>query len=214
MLCFCLKDIIIVENYRIEMVVNMGTWHFVKQFCCSPRTIGAIAPSSKKLASRMIQPINFNKTRVIVEYGPGTGAFTRQVLRNIDQKKTIFFGLELNEQMNRLASLQVPEVPIYQDSAAEIRKYLNQHGVKHADAIISGLPWASFPESLQDEILRETVAGLPEGGVFSTFAYLHGLILPSGIRFRRKLKQHFSEVITSPVVWGNVPPAIVYWCRK
>jgi phospholipid N-methyltransferase len=192
----------------------MGTWHFVKQFCCAPRTIGAIAPSSKKLARRMLQPINFAKTRVIVEYGPGTGAFTRQVLNHIDLDKTIFFGLELNEQMNRLASAQVPEIPIFQDSAAEIRKYLNQYGVKHADAIISGLPWAAFPEKLQDEILAETIAGLPEGGIFTTFAYLHGLLLPSGIRFRRKLKQHFSEVKTSPVVWANLPPALVYWCRK
>lgn len=192
----------------------MGTWHFVKQFCREPRTIGAIAPSSRTLAKRMIQPINFAKAKVIVEYGPGSGAFTRQVLSHIDLKKTIFFGLELNEQMNRLASAQVPEINIYQDSASEVRKYLKKHGVKHADAIISGLPWASFPEKLQDEILRETLAGLPKGGIFTTFAYLHGLVLPSGMRFRRKLNEHFSEVTTSPVVWGNVPPALVYWCRK
>ena len=162
----------------------------------------------------MIQPIDFDRARVIVEYGPGTGAFTRQVLNRINLDKTIFFGLELNEQMNRIASAQVPEITIFQDSAAEIRKYLNQFGVKYADAIISGLPWAAFTEKLQDEILNETVAGLPEGGIFSTFAYLHGLILPSGMRFRSKLKQHFSEVRTSPVVWGNIPPAIVYWCKK
>ncbi len=192
----------------------MGSWHFVRQFCCEPRTIGAIAPSSRKLAQRMIQPINFSDARVIVEYGPGTGAFTRQVLERINLDKTIFFGLELNEHMNRIANAQIPEITIFQDSASEVRKYLQQFGVEHADAIISGLPWASFPEKLQDDILSETVAGLPEGGFFSTFAYLHGLVLPSGMRFRRKLHQHFSEVKTSPVVWKNLPPAIVYWCRK
>ncbi len=192
----------------------MNSWHFVKQFCFEPRTIGAIAPSSKKLARRIIEQINFDRVRVIVEYGPGTGAFTRQILERIHSNRTIFFGLELNEQMNRIACAQVPEVPIFQDSAAEIRKYLRQFGVKHADAVISGLPWASFPESLQDDILYETQAGLRKGGTFSTFAYLHGLVLPSGIRFRNKLKQHFSKVRVSPVVWGNVPPAIVYWCQK
>ncbi len=192
----------------------MAFWHYVSQFCRNPRTIGAIAPSSRKLAAKMVAPINFKKARVIVEYGPGCGVFTRHVLSQIDRKKTIFFGLELNEKMNRLASEKAPEAIIYQDSAAEIRKYLRQYGVDHADAIISGLPWASFPESLQDEILAETVSGLPEGGVFTTFAYLHGLILPSGIRFRRKLLQHFSTVETSPVVWRNLPPALVYWCRK
>jgi len=192
----------------------LSSWHFVKQFVREPRTIGAIAPSSSKLASRMIEQINFERVRVIVEYGPGTGAFTRQVLKHLHPNRTIFFGLELNEHMNRIACAQVPEIPIFQDSASEIRKYLRQFGVKHADAVISGLPWAAFPESLQDEILYETQAGLRKGGVFSTFAYLHGLVLPSGIRFRSKLKQHFSEVKISPVVWGNVPPAIVYWCKK
>lgn len=192
----------------------MSSWHFVKQFCREPRTIGAIAPSSHQLANRMIQQINFEKARVIVEYGPGTGAFTRQVLKHINLNRTIFFGLELNEHMNRIACSMAPEITIFQDSASEVRKYLRQYGVKHADAVISGLPWAAFSADLQDEILYETQAGLCRGGVFSTFAYLHGLVLPSGVRFRSKLKQHFSEVKISPVVWGNIPPAIVYWCKK
>lgn len=192
----------------------MALWQYVSQFCREPRTIGAIAPSSRRLADKMVAPIDFGKAKVIVEYGPGSGVFTRHVLNSIDNQKTIFFGLELNEKMNRLASEKAPEAVIYQDSAAAVRKYLLQYGVEHADAIISGLPWASFPESLQDEILAETAQGLTEGGIFTTFAYLHGLILPSGIRFRRKLQQHFSQVETSPVVWRNLPPALVYWCRK
>ncbi|MGM0599706.1 MAG: class I SAM-dependent methyltransferase [Candidatus Rifleibacteriota bacterium] len=192
----------------------MALWHFVSQFCREPRTIGAIAPSSRKLASRMLQPIDFKKAKVIVEYGPGSGVFTQQVLQQINRNQTIFFGLELNERMNRIACLKTPDAVIYQDSAAAIRKYLNQYGVKHADAIISGLPWASFPETLQDEILSETVSGLPNDGVFTTFAYLHGLVLPSGKRFKKKLLEHFNQVETSPVVWGNLPPALVYWCRK
>lgn len=191
----------------------MGFLSFVRQFCREPRTIGAIAPSSSLLAKRIVEPVDFSQARVIVEYGPGTGVFTRQILSQMN-KDTVFFGLELNEHMNRLASSSIPEVTIYQDSASEVCKYLKQYGVSHADAIISGLPWAVFPENLQDEILSETVTGLSEGGFFATFAYLHGLILPSGTRFRSKLKQHFSSVEISPVVWKNLPPAIVYWCRK
>lgn len=162
----------------------------------------------------MLQPINFNRVKVIVEYGSGTGAFTRQVVERINPEKTLFFGFELNEHMNRIINQNIPGVQIFQDSAAEIRSYLKKFGVKHADAVISGLPWAVFSDELQDDILYETVAGLKKGGVFTTFAYLHGLLLPSGIRFRRKLEQYFSEVRTSPVVWSNIPPALVYWCRK
>lgn len=192
----------------------MSSWQFLKQFFREPRRVGAVAPSSQKLAARMVQPINLTRAKVIVEYGSGTGVFTRYVVDRINLEKTVFFGFELNEQMNRIARESVPEVMIYQDSAAELRKYLKQSGVKRADAVISGLPWANFPESLQDEILDETTVGLKKGGIFTSFAYLHGLLLPSGIRFRSKLKKHFSEVTTSPVVWQNLPPALVYWCRK
>ncbi len=55
---------------------------------------------------------------------------------------------------------------------------------------------------------------MPEGGVFVTFAYLQGLVLPSGKKFKHNLKKYFSHVERSEVVWGNVPPAIVYRCLK
>ena len=55
---------------------------FLKQFLLNPRKIGAIAPSGKALAKRMIQPINFKKAKCIVEYGPGTGSFTDGLVVN------------------------------------------------------------------------------------------------------------------------------------
>jgi hypothetical protein len=55
---------------------------------------------------------------------------------------------------------------------------------------------------------------LGKGGQFVTFAYLQGLILPAAQRFRKLLKQYFSEVSTSRTVWLNVPPAFIYRCRS
>ena len=191
----------------------MALVNFIKQFVKQPTIIGAIAPSSQGLADSMVKEIDFSAADVIVEYGPGTGVFTKHILSK-KNKNTVFFALELNETMNRIASQNVPEVTIFQDSASQIKSYLKQYNKDCADAIISGLPWAAFSEQLQDEILTETVNSLPENGIFTTFAYLHGLILPSGSRFRKKLKQHFSSVEVSPIVWKNLPPAIVYWCKK
>ena len=52
------------------------------------------------------------------------------------------------------------------------------------------------------------------GGQFATFAYLQGLLLPAGQRFKDKLAQSFSKVEKSPTVWRNLPPAFVYRCTK
>ena len=80
--------------------------------------------------------------------------------------------------------------------------------------MICGLPWAAFPETLQDELLATILTVLRPGGRFLTFAYLQGLLLPAGRRFRKKLKTTFDRVTTTRTVWCNVPPAFVYCAEK
>ena len=70
---------------------------FIKEYIKHPRKVGAIAPSSKYLAYKMIKEINFELAKCIVEYGPGTGAFTEKILaRAKDDTKIIL--LEVNEE--------------------------------------------------------------------------------------------------------------------
>ena len=54
-------------------------WQFLREYISAPDTIGAIAPSSRYLAAAMTVSIDFDKARCIVEYGAGTGVFTREV---------------------------------------------------------------------------------------------------------------------------------------
>lgn len=191
----------------------MSSITFLGHFLRRPRAIGAVAPSSQGLVEQMLRPIDFREASVVVEYGPGTGVVTRLAMKRL-REDGLFFAVEADEGFCRNLKSRIPELTVHHGSAAQVRSFLEEHGAKQADAIVSGLPWACFSEPLQDEILRETVAALPAGGKFVTFAYLQGLLLPSGIRFRRKLRQHFSRVESSPVVWSNFPPAFVYWCTK
>ena len=56
---------------------------FLIQFIKHPRKIGAIAPSGVSLAQKMMEPIDFTKARCITEYGPGTGSFTDELIREM-----------------------------------------------------------------------------------------------------------------------------------
>ncbi len=103
---------------------------------------------------------------------------------------------------------------ILQDSVANIEELCRQQGVSGVDAIICGLPWAAFSEGDQTACLDAMMTVLRPGGYFATFAYLQGMLLPAGRRFRRKLGSYFGEVRVSPTVWLNVPPAFVYQCRR
>ena len=48
---------------------------FLREYIKTPNTIGAIAPSSRRLAAAMTDAIDFGRARCIVEYGAGTGVF-------------------------------------------------------------------------------------------------------------------------------------------
>ena len=109
--------------------------------------------------------------------------------------------------------MQKPSV-MKKDSASNLPRILSSLNLAHADVILSGLPWASFPDHLQEEILAAILEALPDGGYFTTFAYLQGTWLPTGIKFKHRLEKYFSHVEKSKIVWCNIPPAFAYRCRK
>ena len=186
---------------------------FFQEFIKNRKTIGAVAPSSSALARRIVDDTIRSSDSVVVEYGPGTGSFTRQILQRINGGVT-FFAIENNVQMAELFQRKFPAVTLYQDTVENIRKILKKHDVTHVDCIISGLPWASFDSNLQDRLLAPTLDALRSGGIFATFTYFQSPLLPAGRRFKTKLHSHFSRVTTSPIVWNNLPPAFVYHCTK
>lgn len=178
---------------------------FLKQYIIKPRTVGAILPSSKYLASRMIENIDFNTARYIVEYGPGTGVFSEKMIKRRN-RETIMLLFESNENFyNKLKEKYKDESNVYiiNDSAEYVGKYLKKYGVPYIDYIISGLPFASLPNDVSSNILKETQKHLNEDGKFITFQYT--------LLKKDFIKKYFSEVSIKREV-RNVPPAYVLYC--
>lgn len=186
---------------------------FFKRFLANPGIIGALLPSSPALCREICSHINIESAEAIVELGPGTGVITDEILARINPQ-TKFVAIELDNKMYESLHKNRPYLNIVNDSAANLPAIMKNADIKQLNAIISGLPWAAFPEKLQTAILGAIVDSLCEGGYFTTFAYLQGLLLPAGQRFKKLLKASFKEVNISRVVWKNIPPAIVYRCKK
>ena len=55
-------------------------WQFLRGFFKHPKMVGSIIPSSRILIERMLGPVDWENTRLFVEYGPGVGTFTRPIL--------------------------------------------------------------------------------------------------------------------------------------
>ncbi|MDR1535890.1 MAG: ribosomal RNA adenine dimethylase domain-containing protein [Planctomycetota bacterium] len=190
---------------------NGGGAFFWKQFLLNPRRTGALLPSSGSLAAKMLECARLEPDSVVAEFGPGTGAFTEGILRALSPAQK-FFAIEANPDFAAGLRRRFPELSLHQGCASEIGECCRREGVDRVDRVISGLPWAVFPDDLRDGILGAMLRIMPKGGIFVTFAYLQGLLLPAGRRFRRELDRRFSRIEKSGVVWRNLPPAIVYQC--
>jgi len=186
---------------------------FFKSFVKRPNQVGAVAPSSKRLCTALVESFDWDSIEYVVELGPGTGVATELIMERL-RPTTHFFAVERNSRFAALTSQRCGDAEVVEGCATQLATYCRERGFPRVDAVISGLPWASFKSGLQKDILAAMFDVLPAGGRFATFAYLQGLGLPAGQRFAQLLKQNFSTVGKSRTVWRNLPPALVYRCTR
>ena len=187
---------------------------FFKEFLAAPVHVGAFAASSRYLAEMTAETAGLGNASVIVEFGPGTGVITEKILAKMPQDAKLM-TIEIREDFANVMREKYPEVTTVHGAAEETVKHLQEHfEIDYCDRIVSGLPWAGFDEALQDRLLDAVDEALRPGGRFVTYTYFQSPLLSGGKRFRRKLRERFSETGETSMVWLNLPPAFVYWGVK
>jgi phosphatidylethanolamine/phosphatidyl-N-methylethanolamine N-methyltransferase len=205
------------ENPLVEIGARLRLsehLRFLREFARDPRATGAIAPSSPLLAEAMIRDLGLETAGHVVELGAGTGAFTAAIAERLPESAR-FMAMELNPRL--AAALRGSfdrDVRVVCASAANLCRRLGRRSVGRVDAIVSGLPWACIAAREQRAILQEIRRALRPGGWFTTFAYVHAAWLPSGLKFRREVRQAFPRTEVLPIVWRNMPPAFIYRCTN
>jgi phosphatidylethanolamine/phosphatidyl-N-methylethanolamine N-methyltransferase len=176
-------------------------------------TMGAVAPSSARLARVLASVVPRCGEPVVVELGPGTGVVSAAIDRRLPPGAR-HLAVELDPAMVRYLRRARPGLEVVPGDAAALRALLAERDVQQVDAVVSGLPWALFDTGTQRAILDQVAAVLAPGAAFTTFAYVHGLPIAAARRFRRTLDEVFDEVLTSSTIWRNLPPALTYVCRR
>jgi phospholipid N-methyltransferase len=179
---------------------------FLKEFIREKKTVGSITPSSRFLASKMIENLDFSSVKVVVEIGPGTGVFTRKILKKIPDH-VLFLVLELNEEFYEKLNAELIQnnVKIKHDSAENLQSHLNDLGFENADIIISSLPLSNMGDHVRNLILKTITDSLKPEGKFIQFQY--------SLQAKKELKNWFSQVSIKFTAL-NIPPAFVYTCIK
>lgn len=167
--------------------------------------VGAVSPSSKFLMRKMLTNINFKTAKVIVEFGPGTGVFTREIVSRMEPDcKLIVF--ELHEEFYKKLTAEFqdnPSVFLRNESAENIGSVLKQHDFTNTDVVISSLPLANFPGELIDSILKNSVSALSKHGKYIQFQY--------SLTSKKYLQKYFNSVQINFTA-RNIPPAFIYTC--
>lgn len=218
---------------------------FWRQFRQAYHTTGAVLPSGRGLSlalsyfvrtgeaalAAVASDAPLSKTshsRRILEVGPGTGAVTTQIVRDMrpDDRLTL---VERNEQFVSYIrdQLNSPRDPL---ARALDRIQLVHSSVEDLpddepyDLIISGLPLNNFSIELVDRLVAKMKKLLVPGGVLSFFEYVairraKAMVCSRTDRQRlRGIERVLGDLLTTTeirrdLVLANVPPAWVHHVR-
>lgn len=167
--------------------------------------LGSIVPSSRYLIRQLLAPVDWTRARVLVEYGPGVGVITAEVLTRMGPDARLI-AIETNPEFVELLKKQLhdPRLRVVQGSAESVDTILQQQGADKADYIISGIPFSILPGRSRETILRKTGQSLAPGGAFLVYQFS-----PRVLPHLRRIFSHVRRTFEP----RNVPPAHLFFCE-
>jgi len=163
-----------------------------------------VIPSSRYLVQNLLSHVDWKRARVVVEYGPGIGNMTREILKRM-RPDAVLVAIELNPEFADFIRREIsdPRLCVVCGSAGEIRKVLQKLELKHADYVISGIPYSTMPEAVRRRILAETRSVLQPQGSFLVYQFTR-TVLPYLQPIFANVQQGFEP--------RNILPARLFFC--
>lgn len=174
------------------------------------KEVSAFTPSSMAVVRRLCQRIDFTKVRTIVEYGPGSGVVTRELLRNLNSDG-LLIAIELNKELyaHLRSSIKDNRFQLLHGNAKNVLEVIGGFGLTQVDCIVSSIPFFWAPAETRKTIVKNSHQALCPGGQFLALQMCH----VRSKYLRTYLETRFSEV-HSEIELRNFPPLRVYDARK
>ncbi len=146
----------------------MSALAFLKRFIARPAQVASIIPSSQAVTKKVADRFDFSVPRVVVEFGPGEGCHTRELLRRATADSQ-FFLFEIDPELARLLERQFAadkRVHVIHGDAATLPQELARRGIGHCDYVLSGIPFSLIDVEKKRHLLRGVYNALAAGGAF------------------------------------------------
>lgn len=174
------------------------------------RYVASVMPTSRFAVEKICSRVDLGSARVVIEYGPGTGVFTRALLRRMRPDARLV-AIERNEALSNLLrrNCRDPRLQIYNDCAGNIIEIARRSGAGQADCVLSGIPFSFLQPATRVELLRNTYRILRKGGTFLAYQTFYQ---PPG-HLRVPLRAFFPAVSTGFAILC-VPPLLLIEATK
>ena len=189
---------------------------FARNFLRYPKVLGSAVPSSRFLVDELLRHVDWSEARLIVEYGPGVGTVTGEILRRMRPDARLI-AIELNGEFVDFlgANYPDPRLRVVRGSALEVDTFLHEAARSEpppastpwgqADAIVSGIPFSTISLDLRERILSKSYQVLGPGGRLLVYQFSRAVLPHLRVNFR-EIREEF--------VPFNILPARVYCCTK
>ncbi len=186
---------------------RLGPWTmFFKGFLKHPVMVGSVIPSTDALIRHMLSPVDWENTKLFVEYGPGVGTFAPHILEKLRPDAT-YIAIDLNPDFVDYLKDSFTDNrfrPIL-GSAADVEQIVKDSGFEAADYVVSGLPFSTLPSGVGEAIAAATARIMRPGGAFLVYQFR--------ARVKDFLLPHFKK-IDGEMEWWNIPPCYLFWAWK
>jgi len=181
-----------------------STITYLKNFI-KDKDVASITPSSKFCIRKVCDHIDFKRDNVIIEYGAGTGVFTRYLLQRLSKNSRLIVFETNPEFFKKLRKIDDPRLQMYNESVEHVIDLIGESLRGEIDYIISGIPFSFLDDRTKLSILKQSLEVLKEGGKFLAYQTSGHLKTP--------LKKVFGDVSTK-LEFLNVPPMMIYEAVK
>lgn len=175
---------------------------FLRAWAAHPLRVSAVAPSSTTLADLITREVRPHGLPV-VELGPGTGVFTRALIRRGIPERDLVL-IEAGTDFAATLTARYPAARMHCMDARQLGA-LPDLEVGTVMSMISGLPLVSMPAPSVREIVAATSRLLATDGALYQFTYRPICPIP-----QRVLDEYGMRATLLGTTVRNIPPAAVY----
>ena len=177
----------------------------------------AIRPSSRFLVDAMLEPLPVSEAQYVVELGPGTGVFTRQLLKRMS-KDSKLLAFEINPKFTDYLSRNFSDsrLEILNSCAGSVGDELIRRRWSRVDVVVTSLGFGLMSNEKIHEIFTGLMPFMDRNSMLSLFQYVHQMKYLDGRISRFDVSTLLSKYfrhIDRRTVLRNLPPAFIFTCR-